>query len=786
MIEDFTIICPKCERYLKPGRKGLVCRYCNLQFNHLGEKEGKMSIKRNYKPHSKFVFKANEYLTLKLEHNQTFIYVRGKRFLQCIRLVLNINQDSMEVYDEIGSIDEAEEVYKNTLYQNRIVTGPMARPTRNQEHTISAQQEFWGHCSNIQAWVENDYDTRILYRNMAFPLLKELMIAGDPKAKIVFKEEIAIRFESGYPNVVKYLLTEGYLSYFNKEELNVLFENPKLLEKAFKDRNLFYTLQPFLRNIPNLSKKLVSFLKANKNHFTFRELLQNGYLNFVDIDVWDLILDIKEYLTNILKDPSLLFTLIKNNPQVIKNLLIYIMNNTQWKASQVINEIKKRESYKLSGVIREIIHDYENRLLNPKISKFIEAKFDDLFLNNLQRNDIKLLLKNSKSILHKRYIRFNKQIFLIKNNELDLSDYKIRDLRSVEYLSSHTEIIKLNLDNNQLTNINGIENFTNLEELSLRNNRITELKDIASLVNLKILRLEENKISEIKSLETLTNLTVLTLEGNKITEIKGVDKLKKLKSLNLSRNKIKEIGNLKNLTKLETLDLAFNKIIELNYSKLPHARRIYLESNPIMNIVNQKKEHRSKGMRVISFPVNRHIKVELENNNIQIYVDEELSVQLVVNKENIQVYEGYKSRKSKTPYVVRYLEKDTDSKIFPGFGTIEVASEIDQKYMKSVISLNKMYPFIFNEKVEEDKVIHTKFMQFCMKLQLWNEYNYDPRLIQKNIAIPILRKLAALGDKDAQRILKDEVKEKKIITLQNIRGRVDPIDYEDNDKYGIV
>ncbi|MHA2182886.1 MAG: tetratricopeptide repeat protein [Promethearchaeota archaeon] len=211
-----------------------------------------MSTTQSYKPFNRLEFKANEYITLKLENNRTFIYVKGRRFLQCIRLVLNINQDSMEVYDEIGSIDEAAEVYKNTLHQNRIVTGPMARPTRNQEHDISAEQEFWGHCSNIQAWIENNYNTRILYRNMAFPLLKELMRAGDPKAKKVFKEEIAIRLESGYPNVLTFLQKEGYLHHLAKEELVSVIDSPdfikNLINNAKQYRDLIF-LETLLRYI---------------------------------------------------------------------------------------------------------------------------------------------------------------------------------------------------------------------------------------------------------------------------------------------------------------------------------------------------------------------------------------------------------------------------------------------------------------------------------------------------------------------------------------------------------
>lgn len=159
-------------------------------------------------------FRVNEYLTLKLEDNKTFIYVNNKRFLQCIRLILQIPKLNVSDYDEINSIDEAADVNK-TLLNNRIYED-------NQPHTITPDQEFLGHCSNIQAWAENQYDTRILHSKISFPLLKELTKAGDPIAKRVFKDEIGKRFMAGYEPVKEYLAAQGYLNFLKDAELDAI------------------------------------------------------------------------------------------------------------------------------------------------------------------------------------------------------------------------------------------------------------------------------------------------------------------------------------------------------------------------------------------------------------------------------------------------------------------------------------------------------------------------------------------------------------------------------------
>ena len=221
----------------------------------------------------------NQYITLKLEHGRTFIYVNGRRFIQCIRLVLNIRKQDIPMYDEIESIDEAANVYKNHIYQNRIVQGPMAAPVRGQSHDITPEQEFWGHCSNLQAWVENEYDTRILMSNISFPLLRELSRAGDPVAKRVYKEEIAVRLESGYPSVVQYLLAQGYLGEFSPDEFETILESTGLIQKLSSySKVLSSFLNTCIRKFPTLIDKIMLEILNLPN---WEELL----LSMINIDI---------------------------------------------------------------------------------------------------------------------------------------------------------------------------------------------------------------------------------------------------------------------------------------------------------------------------------------------------------------------------------------------------------------------------------------------------------------------------------------------------------------------
>ncbi len=147
-------------------------------------------------------FRLNKYVTLKLENNEkTMIYINNEPFKLCKSLIINLPNSSL---DEIESIDDAiEEVSKNYKLEN---------------YQIPPETEFWGHCSNLQVWIESEYDTRLLQSELAFPLLEKLCNIGDPIAKIKFKEEIVKRLESGSQNVINFLYEEGFIEEFLSEE----------------------------------------------------------------------------------------------------------------------------------------------------------------------------------------------------------------------------------------------------------------------------------------------------------------------------------------------------------------------------------------------------------------------------------------------------------------------------------------------------------------------------------------------------------------------------------------
>ncbi len=135
-------------------------------------------------------FVLNPYMDVVLDtRGRTIILVGGKEFIQCKRLVLNIPIKNVEDYREIDSIDEL--VDYNAKFWNQ------KRYKELSNHvSITPEEEYFGHASNLQAWVEHDYDTRLLHSNLSIPLLWALAREGDEKARRVLLPGIESRLQS--------------------------------------------------------------------------------------------------------------------------------------------------------------------------------------------------------------------------------------------------------------------------------------------------------------------------------------------------------------------------------------------------------------------------------------------------------------------------------------------------------------------------------------------------------------------------------------------------------------
>lgn len=262
-------------------------------------------------------YTINKFLDLRLEEGKTNIYVNNELFLQCKYLLLEIPINDFDYLEEITSIDEIVNILDKSL------------ENFNYKHlNISPEIQFWGHCSNLQVWYENNYENCLIHKNLSFPLLKKLTEAGDLSAKKVFKEEIAKRFEEGGLNTLQYLLYNGYLNYLNKEERECILEE-------------------LISDLTNNAKNLLEDYGINKIQVNFTQIK-----NLIEIVIFiDLVYD-KSFVLQIFDE------LPKGMKEQFANTIILHLNYKEFREYKI--------SYGKFYIFVEKILEYFNKI-SPKI-----------------------------------------------------------------------------------------------------------------------------------------------------------------------------------------------------------------------------------------------------------------------------------------------------------------------------------------------------------------------------------------------------------------------------------
>ena len=151
------------------------------------------------------------------------------------------------------------------------------------------------------------------------------------------------------------------------------------------------------------------------------------------------------------------------------------------------------------------------------------------------------------------------------------------DMLSLYYLDA--------LNDRGIENLTGIEHATNLRRLNLLGNLISDIKPLSGLSNLSHLLLGTNLISDISSLSGLTNLEVLDLEHNQISDIVTLSGLTNLNRLLLENNVISDISPLSGLTNIDDLHLGNTHLTDISpLASLTNMKYLWLYCNQINDI----------------------------------------------------------------------------------------------------------------------------------------------------------------------------------------------------------
>ncbi len=163
-------------------------------------------------------------------------------------------------------------------------------------------------------------------------------------------------------------------------------------------------------------------------------------------------------------------------------------------------------------------------------------------------------------------------------------------------------VFGLNLEDQEISNLNGIEFFVNLKELRCKNNQLTTL-DLQSLTNLEMLLCSHNELNSL-NIDGLINLWYLDFDSNNLTSIDisslsglitlwcqfndltslEIDGLTNLTYLTCGANNLTSLTIPPNLDSLERISCSFNDIDYLYVPSLPNLETLLCRGNDMTQL----------------------------------------------------------------------------------------------------------------------------------------------------------------------------------------------------------
>jgi hypothetical protein len=382
------------------------------------------------------------------------ILVDGSPVLTCFFLVASIDPVKGSTID---TIDELSEIKGARIMEGRDVIN---------EFGMTEDDVIMAHASNLQAWVENGYDTRILHSNLAFTLLKMLSRAGDKAASRALEREVSSRIRSRYLPVMV-TLVNCCANVITPESWMIISESGQdevMKEIAYQMAHGSAYRTVFVEKIPDIAwRRLVkedSFLLMVSKNFPVTALLK----------IWEVIKKFDEFekkhyaaMIQVLNNGRIptktkidIMNVFKEKGNAGSNisLLYYLFSTSDFKGWW--NTDSLNAAYEL--VLRErddLIHGYRNPLYNEIVEKA------NTIISNLQAskkllgsvNDVKKLSEDVFSSIHSDIVykminldldmyKYIYLIPLIKNRLTDLEKQQMRVLlvdyidRLIKYVAS--------------------------------------------------------------------------------------------------------------------------------------------------------------------------------------------------------------------------------------------------------------------------------------------------------------------------------------------------------------
>lgn len=174
-------------------------------------------------------------------------------------------------------------------------------------------------------------------------------------------------------------------------------------------------------------------------------------------------------------------------------------------------------------------------------------------------------------------------LFLIQQINLSGENF----FTNVQPLSKFIYLERVNLENTQVKNLDGLRNATSLKELYLTNTNIDNIEAVVNLTQLEKLYLGNTKLLSISGIENLFRLKDLNISHTFIAgkEMSKIAHLKSIETLNISKCKISDFQFVTGLQNLKSLDISGTDVQNMLFlSSSKQLERLWIENTVVASL----------------------------------------------------------------------------------------------------------------------------------------------------------------------------------------------------------
>ncbi len=218
-----------------------------------------------------------------------------------------------------------------------------------------------------------------------------------------------------------------------------------------------------------------------------------------------------------------------------------------------------------------------------------------------------------------------KEVFEKRNNQDPITAEDVKRISQVEASKAgiasleglqHCEsLMRIDLPENEITDLTPLASLKRLQSVNLANNKIESIEPLKEHKNIQYLKLSNNAVTDLTPVTSMANMRALYVEGNKITSLEPISGLSKITSLYAGGNPIENYSPIGNLPWLSSLDLRHANIMDLHFlMPLKQVRVLNLSHNKVQDLttlIEMCKADVDDGRRFAPY-----LRVYVEGNNL--------------------------------------------------------------------------------------------------------------------------------------------------------------------------